>query len=261
MKGSPGKITVIHGPMFSGKTEELLRRFRRARIAGRRCQLFKPRRDDRYDQYVVMPHYMVKEDSPTSYGETAIAVETPSEIYQALPDDADLVAIEEAQFFDATLFDLILKFSQQGLHVILSLLDQDFRRMPFPIAGAQGREAARNIGDYLAVAHESLKLAAICMRCGGEAEHSQKLVLSGQYPGGKPVYVPASWHDDIVAVGTNLENAQVKLFATHPAVIYEARCRACHEIPDAPMNFFDIMHCDKKEVSQPKKAEKTKEVL
>ncbi len=241
MKTSPGKITAIHGPMFSGKTEELLRRFRRARIAGRKCQMFKPRRDDRYDENIVLPHHLAKEQKSASVGEAAIPVDTPLQIWQALSEDVDLLAIEEAQFFDATLFDLVLKLSQLGIHVILSLLDQDFRRMPFPIAGAQGREAGRNIGDYLAIAHESLKLTAICMRCGAEAEHSQKLVLSGQYPGGQPVYVPASWHDDIVAIGTNLENSQAKLFATHPPIIYEARCRACHEVPDAPTNYFDML--------------------
>lgn len=247
MPTNVGKITVIHGPMFSGKTEELLRRFRRARIAGHKCQMFKPRRDNRYDDAVVLPHHLAREEKSALLGEVAMAVDTPLQIWQSLSEDINVVAIEEAQFFDTTLFDLILKLSRQGIHVIMSLLDQDFRRMPFPIAGGDGREAARNVGDYLAIAHESLKLTAICMRCGAEAEHSQKLVLSGHYPGGQPVYVPASWHDEIVAVGTNLENAQAKLFTTHPPVIYEARCRACHELPDAPANYFDNLRLKRHE--------------
>lgn len=227
-----GKITVIHGPMFSGKTEELLRRIRRARIARKKVILFKPASDDRYSNTHVLPHHLSGAD--TKDAEQAISVESSYDIYGQISADINVVGIEEAQFFDSGLLKLVRQLSYDNIDVVLSLLDQDFRRQPFKIPGSE-----KNIGDYLAIAHTSIKLSAICVRCGSEAQHSQKLILSGTYPQGEPVYVPASYFDEIVAVGTNLENTRVKE-SRHPRQIYEARCLNCHEIPDEPEETYSL---------------------
>jgi thymidine kinase len=229
-----GKITVIHGPMFSGKTEELLRRVRRAKIARKKIQLFKPAIDNRYHATQILPHYLAHAgDESVQVGEEAHVVSHAREISPLVIDGTDIIAIEEAQFLDGALFDTIRRLSRSGIDLILSLLDQDYRRMPFPIAGSD-----RTVGDYLAIAHESLKLTAICVVCGGEASHSQKLTLRGINSDGVPKYLPASFHSEVVTVGTSQEIAQSKLFAERtpdfPENIYEARCRNCHEVRDEP---------------------------
>lgn len=229
-----GKITVIHGPMFSGKTEELLRRVRRAKIARKRVQLFKPAIDNRYHATHVLPHFLAHAaDESVQVGEVAHVVDHARGILPLVGKDTDIVAIEEAQFLDDFLFDVIRHLSRQGRDVLLSLLDQDYRRLPFPIPGSP-----RTVGDYLAMAHESLKLAAICVICGNDAHHSQKLVLKDIDDTGKPIYEPASYYSEVVTVGTSQELAQEKLFAdkrhNFPENIYEARCRNCHVVPDEP---------------------------
>jgi len=257
MNNKYGRIIAIHGPMFSGKTEELLRRIRRAKIAKKKCQLFKPTTDNRYADDRVLPHFLVKEDSKSSQkqdlGEKAIAVKNALEIKEKLEYGVNLVGIEEAQFFDYSLFYLIKMLSKEGIDVVFSLLDQDFRRMPFVIP-----KSDRTVGDYLAISHVSIKLSAICVKCGDEAQYSQKLVHVQDYPNGEPVYVPASFYGEIVTVGTNLENSELKNKEhfdklsnqanndsnklKHSQVIYEARCLNCHDIPDEPdfkSNKFD----------------------
>lgn len=229
-----GKITVIHGPMFSGKTEELLRRVRRAKIARKKVQLFKPAIDNRYHATQVLPHYLAQAgDESVQVGEEAHVVSHAREIAPLIMQDTDIVAIEEAQFLDDSLFDTVRRLTRSGIDVIMSLLDQDYRRMPFPIAGSD-----KTVGDYLAIAHESLKLAAICVVCGNEAHHSQKLTLRGINSAGEPEYIPASFHSEVVTVGTSQELAQSKLFAERksdfPENIYEARCRNCHQVRDEP---------------------------
>lgn len=242
-----GKITVIHGPMFSGKTEELLRRVRRAKIARKAVQLFKPAIDNRYHATQVLPHFLAAEfghlnrssaqaeDAVESIqlGEAAHVVAHARDILPLVESSTDLVAIEEAQFLDDYLFEVLRRLSRAGKDIILSLLDQDYRRMPFPISGSE-----KTVGDYLAIAHESLKLAAICVVCGQDAHHSQKLTLAAVSADGKPQYKPASFYSEVVTVGTSEEIAQKKLFAEQkiefPENIYEARCRNCHVVTDEP---------------------------
>lgn len=229
-----GKITVIHGPMFSGKTEELLRRVRRAKIARKRVQLFKPAIDNRYHATQVLPHFLAHAaDESVQVGEAARVVAHARDILPLVENDTDIVAIEEAQFLDDFLFEVIRHLSRRGCDVTLSLLDQDYRRLPFPIPGSH-----RTVGDYLAIAHESLKLSAICVVCGNEAHHSQKLALRGVDAAGKPLYEPASFYSEVVTVGTSQELSQERLFAEKqldfPENIYEARCRNCHVVPDEP---------------------------
>ncbi|HRP69989.1 MAG TPA: hypothetical protein PLY93_10700, partial [Turneriella sp.] len=140
----------------------------------------------------------------------------------------------EAQFLDVGLFDVLRKLTRNGIDVILSLLDQDYRRLPFPIP-----ESTRTVGEYLAMAHESLKLSAICVVCGEDAHHSQKLTLVGINAQGEPEYAPASFHSEVVTVGTSQELAQNKLFVEKlqefTQNIYEARCCNCHVVKDEPI--------------------------
>lgn len=225
MTKTRGFISVIHGPMFSGKTEELLRRIRRARVARKNCVLFKPTRDSRYLPDRVLPHSLAGKENRADLGELAQSVETAGEILEYLDDSINLVGIEEAQFFDEELLGVVQALSRRGIDVVLSLLDQDFRREPFPLG-----DSGRTVGDYLAVAHESLKLRAICVQCGREAQHSQKLVYKGETPAGEARYAPASYHEVVVAVGAGRDDSN----KDHPPHIYEARCLECHEIPDEP---------------------------
>ncbi len=230
-----GKITAIHGPMFSGKTEELLRRIRRARVAKKTCLLFKPISDGRYSRQLVLPHHLAPEAEKGEFGEQAHPVQSPAEIHELIEVGTNLVGIEEGQFFDDGLFDLLHALSDRGIDVVMSFLDMDFRRRPFPIP-----DSNRTVGDYLAIAHESLKLSAVCVRCGAEAQYSQKLVYVREYPNGEPIYVPASFHEEVVVVGTNLGNTRaVSRSDAHPERIYEARCLDCHVVPDAPRSSFE----------------------
>lgn len=231
---SVGKITVIHGPMFSGKTEELLRRVRRAKIARKRVQLFKPAIDNRYHATQVLPHFLAHAgDESVQVGEAAHVVAHARDILPLVEKDTDIIAIEEAQFLDEYLFEVIRRLSRQGKDLMLSLLDQDYRRLPFPVPNSE-----RTVGDYLAIAHESLKLAAICVVCGNDAHHSQKLTLRSIAPDNTPQYSPASFYSEVVTVGTSQEIGQNRLFAEKkseiPENIYEARCRNCHVVADEP---------------------------
>jgi thymidine kinase len=187
MKKRPGHLVVICGCMYAGKSEELIRRARRALYAKKSLQVFKPAIDNRYDDANVVTHMGVTHPS--------IPVSGTAELARLLDPKADVIAIEEVQFFDRTIIDLLVSIADQGKEVIAAGLDQDFRRMPFgPIA------------ELLAVADEVVKLQAICMICGAPANHTQRII------NGKP----AKWTDPIVLIG-----------ATES---YEARCRACHKI-------------------------------
>jgi thymidine kinase len=184
----------------------------------------------------VVPHSLAHASS-ADLGEPAISVDAARDILQhiAAASEVNLVGVEEAQFFDGELMDVIQLVSGRGIDIVLSLLDQDFRRRPFPVDGARD---GRTVGAYLAMAHESLKLTAVCMSCGADAQHSQKLVLSGMSDEAEPIYLPASIADEIVAVGTGRELAALDSEEGDepgpPPHIYEARCRECHELPDDP---------------------------
>ncbi len=182
-----GKITVICGSMFAGKSEELIRLARRALYARKKVQVFKPKIDNRYDESNVVTHLGVQYN--------AVAVSSVKDLATKVEPDTQIVLVEEAQFFDASLADLSVKLADEGKEMILAGLDQDFRREPF---GPMPR--------LLAVADEVVKLRAICMNCGAPASHTYR-VIDGK---------PAHWDDPIVLIG-----------ATEA---YEARCRNCFEI-------------------------------
>jgi thymidine kinase len=153
---SGGWLEVVCGPMFSGKSEEMIRRLRRAEIAGQRSVIFKPRIDDRYDVSDVVSHAGIRM--------RAVPVPGVSELAE-LARGFEVVGIDEAQFFDEEIVGLALELADDGARVIAAGLDQDFRRLPFgPMA------------DLLAHAEFVDKLQAVCHRCGGPATTTQRLV-------------------------------------------------------------------------------------
>ncbi|GAB4449777.1 MAG: thymidine kinase [Bacteroidales bacterium] len=162
-----GWIEVICGSMFSGKTEELLRRLNRARIAKQKIEIFKPQIDVRYSETEVVSH-----------DENAIPstpVDTALNISLFVSDDVDVVGIDEAQFFDDTLIDVCNQLANRGIRVIVAGLDMDFMGKPFG-----------PMPKLLAIAEYVTKVHAICMRCGNLAQYSHrkiksdKLVLLGE---------------------------------------------------------------------------------
>jgi len=153
--GSVGWIEVICGSMFSGKTEELIRRLRRAQIARQRVEVFKPRMDRRYSETDVVSHdENALRSTPVDSAEQILL----------LAGSADVVGIDEAQFFDMTLVDVCQQLANDGKRVIVAGLDQDYMGRPF-----------EPMPQLMAVAEYVTKLHAICAVCGAPANHSQRL--------------------------------------------------------------------------------------
>lgn len=142
-----GSIEVICGPMFSGKTEELIRRVKRAQIARQKIQIFKPALDDRYHESDVVSH--------SSLTVQATAVKGPVDILKNLLDSTRIVAIDEVQFFDETILKVISKLARRGIRVICAGLDQDYRGLPFG-----------PLPELLAMADKVDKVQAVCTVCG-----------------------------------------------------------------------------------------------
>jgi thymidine kinase len=174
--------------MFSGKTEELIRRVRRAKIARQKVQVFKPGLDTRYTAEHIASHNGLRVE--------AVPVNGVLDIAQQVQPDTELVAIDEAQFFDDSIVELCEDLADRGMRVLVTGLDMDFRGEPF---GPMPMLMAR--------AEEVSKLQAICVRCGATASRTQRLI-DGR---------PAAYDDPIILVGA--------------AEAYEARCRHCHEVP------------------------------
>ena len=167
-----GKLTVVCGSMFAGKSEELIRLARRALYAKRKIQVFKPSIDDRYHQTMVVSHQGISFEAETVNG--------VNELRKKLQSDVQMILIEEVQFFDISIVELCVELADKGVEVIIAGLDQDFRRQPFgPMA------------SLLIAADEVVKLRAICMKCGQTASHTYRMV------DGKP----ARWDDPIVLIG------------------------------------------------------------
>jgi thymidine kinase len=170
-----GCIEVVCGSMFSGKTEELIRRVKRARLAKQRVLLFKPRIDNRYDDVKVVSHEGLKADA------TAVSSSAQIETFVAQASNAHVVGIDEAQFFDDGVIGVAERMANSGIRVICAGLDQDFRGQPFgPMP------ALMSIAEYVT------KLHAVCTRCGSAACRSQRLVgTEGQlFVGGAADYEP-----------------------------------------------------------------------
>jgi len=150
-----GGIEVICGPMFSGKTEELIRRVKRAQIARQKVQIFKPVIDDRYHKTDVVSH--------SSQAIEATPVTDALEILQKVFDSTRIVAIDEVQFFDVTILKVIAKLARRGIRVITAGLDQDFRGEPFG-----------PMPQLLSIADDVMKVAAICTVCGAPASKTYR---------------------------------------------------------------------------------------
>jgi thymidine kinase len=174
MKHHRGRLEVITGPMFCGKTDELLRRLRRAIIAKQKIQVFKPGFDIRYSSEKVTSHAGNEYD--------AYPVDNITEIPTLLLDNVTVVAIDEAQFFGEEIIAVVQDLVDKGFRVIVAGLDMDFRGVPF--GGMPLLLAQAEIVD---------KLHAICMVCGEEATRTQRLV-DGQ---------PAYYDDPIIIVGAS----------------------------------------------------------
>ena len=150
-----GWIEVICGSMFSGKTEELIRRLKRAKIANQRVEIFKPDLDNRYDEQKVVSH------------DANFILSTPIDFSEKMlnhVEGVDVIGIDEAQFFDDQLPEVCQKLALKGLRVIVAGLDMDFRGQPFG-----------SMPQLLAVAEYITKVHAICPHCGNLATHSYRL--------------------------------------------------------------------------------------
>jgi thymidine kinase len=166
-----GCIEVVCGSMFSGKTEELLRRIKRAQLGKQPVQLFKPKLDDRYDAVKVVSHEGTNAD--------AMPVASAKELLALVLSQTAVVGIDEVQFFDAGIVEAAETLAGRGIRVICAGLDQDYRG-----------EAFGPMGALMAVAEYVTKLHAVCAQCGAHASRSQRLVASeGQlFVGGAAAY-------------------------------------------------------------------------
>lgn len=174
MRHTNGSVEVITGSMFSGKTDEMIRRLRRAEIAKQSVQVFKPMLDKRYGSDQVASH--------AGSAFAATPVENPEEIFDLLEKDTTVVAVDETQFFPESICSVVHDLAESGLRVIIGGLDTDFRGEPFGPMPA-----------IMATAERVDKLHAICMVCAGLASRTQRLI-DGR---------PARYDDPIVVVGAS----------------------------------------------------------
>jgi thymidine kinase len=188
MKHHRGRVEIICGSMFSGKTEELIRRVRRAQIAQQRVQVFKPVIDNRFNT-------VERVTSHSGQGYEAIPLATSAEIAGCVGQQTTVVAIDEVQFFDLGVVEIVDKLAAHGIRVICAGLDLDFRAEPFG-----------PMPHLMACAEEVTKLHAICVICGEEASRTQRLV------DGRPV----RYDDPLIVIGASES--------------YEARCRDHHVV-------------------------------
>jgi thymidine kinase len=186
-----GRIEVVAGVMFSGKSEELIRRIRRAVIARQRIRVFKSHLDARYEG-------LHRVSSHTGVAIEALPIDRSDEILRRIedPETVDMVAVDETQFLDAGIVEVATHLAERGVRVLCAGTDTDFRGEPFGM-----------MGHLMAIAEEVTKLQAICVVCGDLACRNQRLV-DGR---------PARWSMPVVMVGGSES--------------YEARCRSCFQVP------------------------------
>ena len=159
MRGSLGWIEVVCGPMFSGKSEELIRRLRRAEIARQRVQIFKPAIDERYATNQIVSH-----DDGRIHAES---VSNATEVQAKLDVRTEVIGIDEAQFLGEAMVDFVVRLADMGKRIVIAGLDTDYLGRPF-----------HPMPELLAVADEITKTLAICMQCGNPAKHTQRLIAS-----------------------------------------------------------------------------------
>ena len=173
-KPSGGWIEVICGSMFSGKTEELIRRVRRAQIARQKVQVFKPAIDTRYAEREVASHNGMQWE--------AVPVKDTAQLRTLIEPDTTVVALDEVQFFDDDVVALCEELAHQGMRIIAAGLDMDFRGEPFG-----------PMPTLMARAEQVSKLQAICVMCGGPASRTQRLINDQ----------PAAYDDPVILVGAD----------------------------------------------------------
>lgn len=186
-----GWLEVIVGCMFAGKTEELIRRIKVLQFAKKNIVVIKPSIDNRYSNDEIASH--------SGYRVKSVNAANAKDILKLVQKDTEVVAIDEAQFFDKDLVKVVESLADRGLRVMVAGLDRDFRGEPFGV-----------IPELLTRAEFITKLSAVCSVCGNPATRTQRLVNNK----------PASYNDPIVLVGA--------------AEAYEPRCRHCHDVPDKP---------------------------
>ena len=171
-----GSIEVICGSMFSGKTEELIRRMKRAQFANQKVEIYKPCIDVRYSEDKVVSH--------DSHSIPSIPIDSPAKMLE-ISSDVEVVGIDEAQFFDGTLVDVVQTLANRGIRVIIAGLDTDFLGKPFGPMPA-----------LMAVAEDIQKVHAICVKCGSPANHSHRLSASDELVvlGETDIYEPLCRH-------------------------------------------------------------------
>ncbi|MGQ8965573.1 thymidine kinase [Bacillus subtilis] len=183
-----GWLELICGSMFSGKSEELIRRVKRATYAKQEVRVFKPVIDNRYSEAAVVSH---NGTSMTSY-----AISSAADIWDHISESTDVITVDEVQFFDQEIVEVLSSLADKGYRVIAAGLDMDFRGEPFGV-----------VPNIMAIAESVTKLQAVCSVCGSPASRTQRLI------DGKP----ASYDDPVILVGASES--------------YEARCRHHHEVP------------------------------
>ncbi len=194
-----GNIEVVCGPMFSGKSEELIRRVRRAQIGRLKVQSFKPGIDDRYSKNDIVSH--------SAQTVTATPVEDSVELLSRVFDSTRVVAIDEVQFFDANIVKIVAKLARRGVRVICAGLDQDYKGEPFG-----------PIPELLAIADEVMKVHAVCTVCGSPASKTYRKnaknrdqVLVGetdQYEARCRAHFDYFDDEDLLAYNTSIEVAE-----------------------------------------------------
>ena len=189
-----GWIEVISGCMFAGKTEELIRRINVLSYAKKNIIVFKPKIDNRYSDSEIVSHSGAKVP--------CLVVEKAQDILKKIEADAEVVAIDEVQFFDKDIVEVCEYLADKGIRVMVAGLDKDFRGESFGV-----------MPELLTRAEFVTKLTAVCAKCGAPATRTQRLV------NGKP----AGFEDPIVMVGADES--------------YEPRCRHCHQVPNKPHKF------------------------
>jgi len=183
-----GSIEVVCGPMFAGKTEELIRRIRRLSYAKKKFLVFKPKIDNRYSSKdEIISHNLTRHQSHI--------IEKADEILGYNLDGVDAIIIDEVQFFDESIINILQNLADRGIRIIVGGLDTDFKALPFG-----------SMPKILAIADFVTKLTAICPICGEPATRTQRLVNG----------VPADFNDELILVGSTN--------------VYEPRCRIHHEV-------------------------------
>jgi len=185
LKQRDGWIEIITGPMFAGKTEELIRRIRRLEYAKKNILVFKPEIDTRYEKEYLTSHNKNKAKS--------ISIKEAKEIMQHIDDTVDVVAIDEVQFLDEEIIPIVDFLATNGVRVIINGLDMDFRGEPFSM-----------MPTLLSMAEYIDKLSAVCLSCGQPATRTQRII------DGKP----AKYYDPIVLIGAE-ENYEARCRQCH----------------------------------------------